>query len=85
MENMRNRVDIELVNSGNRYKKLQAKPNYNHTTIFNVDLAVVHMKKIIINYNKPVYLGISILDISKTHMYDAYYNYFKRKYEENVK
>ena len=82
MENIRNRVDIKLVN--NR-EKLSAKPNFNHCNIFNEDLVAIHMKKTKLVFNKPVYLGMCILDLSKTLMYDFHYNYIKQKYGDKAK
>ena len=85
MENIRNRVDIRLVTRVSQAKKLTCKPNYQHHTIFSKNLAAVHMKKVKLYFNKPVYLGMSILDLSKTLMYDFHYNYIKPKYGENAK
>ena len=85
MENIRNRVDIRLVTRESQAKKLTCKPNYQHHTIFSKNLAAVHMKKVKLYFNKPVYLGMSILDLSKTLMYDFHYNYIKPKYGENAK
>ena len=70
VENIRNRVDIRLKTDGKSAEKLAAKPNYERTTIFNVDLIAVHMKKTELVFNNPVYLGMSILGLSKTLMYD---------------
>ena len=85
MENIRNRVDIRLVTRESQAKRLTCKPNYQHHTIFSKNLAAVHMKKVKLYFNKPVYLGMSILDLSKTLMYDFHYNYIKPKYGENAK
>ena len=85
MENIRNRVDIRLVTRESQAKKLTCKPNYQHHTIFSKNLAAVHMKKVSLKFNKPVYLGMSILDLSKTLMYDFHCNYIKPKYGENAK
>ena len=85
MEKVKNSVDIELVNNKDRYKKPVAKPNYNRTTIFDENLVAVHMKKTKIKYDKPVYSGMCILDISKTRVFSAYYNYFKAKNGKKVK
>ena len=65
MENIRNRVDIRLRKDDKSAEKLVSKPNYERTTIFSEDLVAVHMKKTELVFNKPVYLGMSILDISK--------------------
>ena len=85
MENIRNRVDIRLVTRESQAKKLMCRPNYQHHTIFSKNLAAVHMKKVKLYFNKPVYIGMSILDLSKTLMYDFHYNYIKPKYGENAK
>ena len=85
MENIRNRVNVKLVDSGEQFKKLAAKPNYNSRKIFNENLVSVHMKKTSLTMNKPVYLGMSILDLSKTVMYDFHYKYIKPKYGSKAK
>ena len=61
------------------------KPNHEHTTIFDENLVAVHMKKTEVVFSKPVYLGMSILDISKTLMYDFHYNFMQKKYAENCR
>ena len=80
IENIRNRVDIKLVNSKDKAQKLVNKPNYQHRTIFDEHLIAVHMKKTKLYFNKPIYLGMCILDLSKTLMYDFHYNYIKPKF-----
>ena len=80
MENIRNRVNIKLVNNKKRAEKSSAKPNFKHCNIFSENLVAIHMKKTELVFNKPVYLGMCILDISITLMYDFHYNYIKRKY-----
>ena len=79
MENIRNRVDIKLVNDKKKAEKLSAKPNFNHCNIFSEGLVAIHMKRTSLKFNKPVYLGMSILDLSKTLMYDFHYNYMEIK------
>ena len=61
LENIKNRVDIRLISSDKIAQKLAAKPNYDHCTIFDENLIAVHMKKTKLYFNKPVYLGMSIL------------------------
>ena len=80
LENIRNRVDIRLITSDKVAQKLAAKPNYDCCTIFDERLIDVHMKNTKLYFNKPVYLGMSILDLSKSLMYDFHYNYLKTKY-----
>ena len=85
MENIRNRVDVKLVNNKKRAEKLSAKPNFKHCNIFSEDLVAIHMKKTKLDFDKPVYLGMCILDLSKTLMYDFHYNYIKKKYGDKAK
>ena len=85
MENIRNRVDVKLVNNRKKAEKLVAKPNFKHCNIFYENLISIHMKKTELTYNKPVYLGMCILDLSKTLMYDFHYNYIKQKYGDKAK
>ena len=85
MENIRNRVNVKLVDTGEQFKKLTAKPNYESRKIFNENLVSVHMKKTSLTMNKPVYLGMSILDLSKTLMFDFHYKYIKPKYGNKAK
>ena len=86
MENIRNRVDVKLVNTKEKRRKLVAKPNLKSPPkIFSENLVSVHMKKTSLTMNKPVYLGMCILDLSKTIMYDFHYNYIKSKYGDKAK
>ena len=85
MENIRNRVDVKLINSQERLRKLTAKPNFRSLKIFSENLVSVHMKKTSLLMNKPVYLGMCILDLSKTIMYDFHYNYIKPMYGDKAK
>ncbi|XP_022809570.1 uncharacterized protein LOC111346556 [Stylophora pistillata] len=82
MENIQKRVDVRLVTSDEKAKKLTNKVNFKHCTIFSKDLSAIHMGKTQILFKKPLYLGMSILDISKILMYDFHYNYIKPKYPE---
>ena len=85
MENIRNRVDVKLVNTEEKLRKLIAKPNFRSRKIFSENLVSVHMKKTSLTMNKPVYLGMCILDLSKTIMFDFHYNYIKPKYGDKAK
>ena len=85
MENIRNRVDIKLVSDKSKAEKLSAKPNFKHCNIFNENLIAIHMKKTKLVFDKPVYLGMCILDLSKTLMYDFHYNFIKPKYGDKAK
>jgi len=85
MENIRNRIDIRLRTFSDKASKLVVKPNFRHCTIFDENLVAVHMKKTRIYYNKPVYLGMCILDLSKTLMYEFNYDCIQQKYGDKAK
>ena len=85
MGNIRNRVNVHLVKSQKSLKRYTAKPNFRNLTIFDENLVAVNMKKTELVFDKPVYLGMSILEISKTLMYDFHYNYIKKKYGSKAK
>ena len=85
MENIRKRIDIKLVMTAEQARKHINKPNYTGRKTFSDNLVAIHMGKTEIYMNKPVYLGMAILDISKTLMYDFYYGYLKPKYGDKVK
>ena len=84
MENLRNRVDIKIVRSNEKDKirKLVASPLYSRHAIFTNDLVGIDMRKSRLLLNKPVYTGMTILDKSKTLMYDFFYNHLKKQYGE---
>ena len=85
LENIRNSADIGLITWDKIAQKLVAKRNYDLWTIFDENLIAVHMKKTQLYFSKPVYLGMSILDLSKFLMYDFHYNYIKTKYGDKAK
>lgn len=91
MENVDKRIDVRLVSEWDKNKKkdgaenLIAKPYYKDHTIFSENLVAIQMQKVSITYNKPIYVGFSILDISKTVMYDFFYGFLKPLYKEKVK
>ena len=86
MENVRNHVDGRLVNDEKKLKKLISKPSYKGNPIYySKEYCYVEMHKLKVELNKPIYVGLSILEISKTLMYDFHYNYIKNKYNDNAK
>ena len=87
MENVRKRVNVKLLRSDEEQKilKLVAKPTFARQVIFNPDLVGIqnHKEKVLIN--KPIYIGMTVLDLSKMLMFDFYYNHLKKTYGENVR
>ena len=84
-ENVRKHRDIELVTRDKRRNQLVSEPNYHATKYFSEKLLATEMKKIKVKMNKPVYVGLSILQISKTLMYEFWYDYIKPTYQDNAK
>ena len=85
MEKIRKHRDIKLVTTDKKRSKLVSEPNYHTINLISEDLAIIEMKKTKVKMNKPIYLGLSILQISKTLMYEFWYNYMKPKYGNDVK
>ena len=85
MENIRKRVDVRLVTNEKKLLKLTSKPTYVSSKIFNENLVAVHKIKETLTLNRPAYVGMSILDLSKTLMYEFHYNYIKDKYKNKAK
>ena len=85
MENVRKHRDIQLVATDEKRNKLVSETNYHTTKHFSENLLVTEMKKTKVRMNKPVYLGMSILDISKTLMYEFWCDYIKPKYGGRAK
>ena len=84
MENVREHRDIKLVTIDKRRNQLVSEPYYHTTKWFSEHLLAIERKKKKVKMNKPVYLGLSILEISKTLMYEFWYDYMKPKYGDNV-
>ena len=85
MENVRNHRDIKLVNTHEQMIKLVSKPNLHNSTCFSENLMATEMKKTELYLNKLIYIGQAILYISKTRIYEFYYNYLKPKYGDKIK
>ena len=85
MESIRKHRDIKLVTTNKRRNKLVSEPNYHTMNYISQDLSIIEMNKSKVKMNKPIYLGLSILEISKLLMYEFWYDYMKPKYGNNVK
>lgn len=80
MENLRNRIDVQLVNDKRNFEKLVASPSYYAYSSFDEDLVAVQRKIKSLTLNRPIHVGFSILELSKTLMYDFHYNVILKKY-----
>ena len=85
MENVRKHRIIKLVNKDKEINQLVSERNYHATKWFSENLLAIEMKKTSVKMNKPIYLGLAILSLSKILMYDYWYNEMKPKYEDRIK
>ena len=85
MENVRKYRDIKLVKTDKKRNKLVSEPNFHTMKLIDNNLAIIEMRKVKVKMNKTIYLGLSILDISKITMYEFWYDYVKSKYEDKAR
>ena len=84
IENIRKRQNIILVDDRDKALKLSSRPNLDRSTIFDPTLVAIHVKKTEVYFNKPIYVGQAILDLSKKLMFDFHYNYIRDKYNDRA-
>ena len=84
-ENVRKHRDIKLVKTDKKRNKLVSEPNFHTMKLIDNNLAIIEMMKVKVKMNRPIYLGLPILDISKITMYEFWYDYVKSKYEDKVR
>ena len=80
IENLRKRANVILINNAKDYKKYVSKSSFVSQKIFRKNFVAIHETKPVLTLNKPIYVGFSILDLSKLLMYDFHYNYIKKSY-----
>ena len=85
MKNVRNHRGIKLVTSDKKRKRSVSEPNYHSQKKFSEHFMAIEMKKTRVKMIKPLYLGISILDISKKLIYQFWYDYIGPKYGDKAK
>ena len=85
MENVRKHRDIKLVKTDKKRDKLVSEPNFHTMKLIDNNLATIEMRKVKVKMNKTIYLGLSILDISKITIYEFWYDYVKIKYEDKAR
>ena len=84
IENIRKRQNVILVDNKDLAYKLSSKPNFERSTMFDENLIACHMRKTEVYFNKPIYVGQAILNLSKTLMFDFYYNYIRDKFGDKA-
>ena len=84
-ENLLGRTEYQLVGSRKQALKYISKPTFKDYTVYNETLAGIHLDPSKVVLNKPSYVGIAVLDLSKTLMYDYFYNNVKAKYGDRAR
>ena len=84
-KNLKNRIDVELVNNQKDYLKCTSKPSYILHKIFDNNLVVIRKSKLALKLNKPVYIGMCILELSKVLMYEFPYDHINKKQDSKSK
>ncbi|XP_011698162.1 PREDICTED: uncharacterized protein LOC105456083, partial [Wasmannia auropunctata] len=88
MENVRNHVDVRLLTKWEgrfNAEAMIAKPNFHSRSVFSENLVAVEMRKLEVKFNKPIYVGMCILDISKTCLYEFHHDYMLPSFQEKCK
>ena len=85
MEDKRKHLDFEIVSDERRFLKCVNNPSFKHSHIINENLVGVEKRKPKLKLDKPIFIGMSILDLSKQHMYKFYYDVMKPKYGDNIR
>lgn len=84
MECVRKRLKMELTSSASRFQKLINKSTFKYATSYCENLSIVSLENKIIKFDKPIYIGFAVLDVSKTLMYNYHYNIMKRHYNDSI-
>ena len=84
MENLRKRINVRLVNNGKDFLKYTSRPRYITHNIFGKDYAALHEIKPVLILNKLIYIGFTVLDLSKWKMYDFHYNFINKKFNAEL-
>ena len=84
MENLRKRIKIRVVKNSPNFIKYTSRPTCVNWKVFESNLAAIHEKKISLTLNKPIYVGFTVLEISKWEMYNFHYNFMIRKFNTRL-
>ena len=84
MENLRKRINARVVNNKKDFWKYTSRPNHITHKIFGKNYAAIHEIKPVLTLNKPIYLGFTVLELSKWLMYDFHYNFIKKHFDAEL-
>ena len=85
MEKLRNRIDVKLIKNEKDYLKFTLKLSHMSYKIFDNNLVAIHKSKLALKLNKPAYIGMWILELSKVLMFEFHCDYIKKKYDKKSK
>ena len=84
MENLRKRINVRFVNNKKDFLKYTSRPTYVNHKLFNKSFAAIHEIEPVLILNKPIYVGFTVLDLSKWLMYDFHYNFIKKNFNAKL-
>ena len=84
MDNLRKRINVRLVNNEKDFLKYTSRPTYITHKSFGKNYAAIHEIKPVLILNKPIYVGIAVLDLSQWKMYDFHYNFIKKNFDAEI-
>ena len=84
MENLQKRIIVRLVNNAKDFLKYTSRPTYITLKIFNKNCTTIHEIKPVLMLNKPIYVGFTVLDLSKWKIYDFHCNFVKKKFDTDL-
>ena len=84
VENLQKRINVRLINNAKDFLKYTSRPTYVTHKRFNKDYAAIHEIKPVLILNKPIYVGFTVLELSKWFMYDFYCNFIKKNFNAEL-
>ena len=84
MENLRKRINVRFVNNKKDFLKYTSRPTYVTHKLFDKNFAAIHKIKPVLILNKTIYVGFTVLDLSKWFMYDCHYNFMKKNFSAEL-
>ena len=84
MENLRKRINVRLVNNEKDFLKYTSRPTHITHKIFGKNYAAIHEIKPVLALNKPIYVGFTVLELSKWLMYDFHYGFIKKHFDAEL-
>ena len=84
MENLGKRTNVRFVNNENDFLKYTSRATYVTHKLFDKDYAAIHEIKPVLMLNKPIYVGFTVLELSKWMMYDFHYNFIKKNFNAEL-